>query len=346
MFKRITAICLVFMLLLCSGCSKKETAVEPETQPPVETPVEPPREPELYVNPLTGVKELEAGIAERRPVAVMVNNFSSAQKVQTGVTQADVIYETEIEGGITRLLAVFQDISKVKTIGTIRSARYAFIDLAMGHNAVYIHHGRDPVYALPHLSDVDRIEIQENLYGERLDNGLKYEHTLYTYGEPLWKGITDRFNTQNTGAQTWQNFAAEDQTVTLTDGVANVVTIPFSGNYKTKFVYDSTTGLYERNFNATIPADYFSGESTKVKNVVVMLTTITDYPDGLHRNIRLQSGEGYYATNGGYKAIKWSKGGSSDSVKFTNLDGTPLQMSAGTTWVCVASKNYANPLFE
>lgn len=347
MFKKITAMFLILLLLCSTGCAKKEKEQNPDqSEDAGEVTEQAPPEPVLDINPLTGVRELEKGIAERRPVAVMVNNFSSAQKVQTGVPAADIIYETEIEGGITRLLAVFQDISSVECIGTIRSARYTYIDLAMGHNAIYIHHGRDPVYALPHLSDVDRIEVHENLYGKRLSNGLSLEHTLYTYGEPLWQGITERFETTNSNTGTWQTFAAEDETVTLDGGTANKVAVPFSGNYKTTFVYDAATGLYTRHFNDRIPTDYFTEETTTVKNVVVMLTTIKNYPDGLHRDISLSSGDGYYITNGTFKAIKWSKGEDSAPVKFTNLDGTALKMSAGNTWVCISSKSYAKPVFE
>lgn len=73
----------------------------------------------------------------------MINNISTAQPVQTGLNKADIIYETEVEGGITRLMAVFQDITTAEKIGTIRSARYPYVDLAMGHNAIFIHCGQD-----------------------------------------------------------------------------------------------------------------------------------------------------------------------------------------------------------
>ena len=80
----------------------------------------------------------------------MINNISVAQSVQTGLSKADIVYETEVEGGITRLLAVFQDITAAEKIGTIRSARYPYVDLAMGHNAIYVHCGQDGTYCEPH----------------------------------------------------------------------------------------------------------------------------------------------------------------------------------------------------
>ncbi len=344
MLKKISAIILALCLIVCVGCSEK-TDEEIISSSEIEVPVS--SEPERFVNPLTGVKELEnEGDTLNRPVAIMINNMSNAQSVQAGVCKADIVYETEIEGGITRLLGVFQDLESVGQIGTVRSARYAYIDLAMGHNAIYIHHGQDPTYAKPHLADVDSIAIHENLYGDRISNGLKHEHTLYTYGDVLWKGIGTKFKTQNKSAKNWQSFAAEDETITLTGGTANTVLVPFSGDYKTKFVYDADKKVYTRYFKDTLRKDYITGETTQVKNVFVLLTSITDYPDGQHRKIDLSSGEGYYITNGAYTPIKWKKGASTSSFKFTNVDGTELTVSAGNSWVCLASKKYANPKFE
>ncbi len=345
MNKKIIAFLLVVIMVLCVGCGKKNviTETEPATTAPTETVVEK----EYYVNPLTGVKEFEnQSISKRRPVAIMVNNLSTAQRVQTGVGEADIVYETEVEGGITRLLAVYQDVDKVERIGTVRSARYAYIDLAMGHNAVYIHHGADNVYAGPHLNDVDRIEINSGKYGQRVSNGLSYEHTLYTYGDSLWEGIKSTFETKNDSVEMWQNFVSEDEAVIPTEGTANSVNVPFSTSYQTKFVYDEDTGLYVRNFNSTVPTDYLTGEETKVKNVVVLLTSIGYYSNGKHRQISLNSGSGFYVTNGGYQKINWSKGNASSPFVFTNTDGTELEMNAGNTWVCIASSSYSYPSFK
>ena len=344
MFKKWTAIVLILVLLLSSGCSQKP-AEQPENEVPEGTQTQELQKPATSLNPLTGVYETE-GIANIRPVAVMINNDVRAQNAQAGLPEADIIYETEIEGGETRLMAVFQDVEKVQNIGTIRSARIPYIDLAQGHQAVYIHRGGDAASVLPYLSQFDRIDVHEGNYGERLDNGLALEHTLYTHGPALWQGITSKFTTTLENVQPWQNFAKEDETVTLSGGAANKVAVAFSGNFKTVFVYDSATGLYERNFKNTVPTEYFTKESTKVKNVVVCLANIYTHANGAHRMIPWGSGEGYYITNGGYQAIKWSKADANAPLKFTNADGTPLTMSAGNTWVCFSSSQYSVPTFE
>ncbi len=341
MFKKLTAIALCLLLLMSASCAKKPEAPADEPKDEVQEPVKLPE----ALNPLTGLYEQE-GILNNRPVAVMINNDVRAQDAQAGLPEADIIYETEIEGGETRLMAVFQDAQNVKNIGTIRSSRYAYIDLAMGHDAVYIHRGCDERYAGPHLKDLDHIDIHEGNYGVRLKNGLALEHTLYTHGETLWGGISAKFDTTLEDVRPWQNFAQADEKVTLTGGEANKVTVAFSGNFKSVFVYDEATGLYERNFKSKVPTEYFTKESTKVKNVIVCLTNIKDYPDAIHRNIPLEGGDGYYITNGTFRAIKWSKGDAESPLKFTYEDGSEFKMSAGNTWVCLASQRYSVPTFE
>ena len=351
MKKKIVALLLVMIAVFSVGCCANDGAVTETTQPttteaPTEAATEKPKK-KLFINPITGENDLKKKEdSKNRPVAIMINNLSTAQTVQTGVGEADIVYETEVEGGITRLLAVYQDVEKVECIGTVRSARYAYIDLAMGHDAVYIHHGADNVYAGPHLSDVDRIEISNGYYGKRVSNGLSLEHTLYTYGDSLWKGVEDRFDTTNDTVEMWQNFAAENKKVKLKDGDANSVNIPFSSSYQTKFVYDESSGKYIRHFRGSANTDYLTGKKSKFKNVVVLLTSIGYYPNGKHRQISLNGGSGYYVTNGKYQKINWSKGSASSPFKFTNTDGSELKMNAGNTWVCIASSSYSYPTFN
>ena len=346
MLKKILPFLLCLTLCMLIGCSENkerlsvETGEEPQSSLPSET------LPVLYKNPLTGVSELTEDKADDRPVAIMINNISTAQPVQTGLNKADIIYETEVEGGITRLMAVYQNVSEVGRIGTIRSARYPYVDLALGHNAIYLHHGQDNKYCGPHLKDIDDINISEGNYGFRIKNGLATEHTLYTEGGKLWDGLVkDKVKTERGSSVMWANFT-DDETPIALENTASSVSVPFSASYKTVFKYDSATGKYTRYFGNTLRKDYNTGETTQVKNVFVLLTTIKNYSDGYHRQFLLESGEGYYCTNGTYTPIKWSKGAAKNSFKFTKSDGTELLVSAGSSWVCIANKNTSTPVFE
>ncbi len=343
--KKIFAAILCLMLFCLAGCN--ETPVSSNSNSGDVSVPAPESKPMLYVNPLTGIADIEdEEVTTRRPVAVMINNLNIAQKVQTGLAQADIVYETEVEGGITRLMAVFQDITKVSKFGTVRSARYPYVDLAMGHNAIYVHHGQDEKYCKPHLKDTQAFTLSEGNAGQRDKNGLASEHTLYGRGDDLWQWFKTKtkFDLDLDRVVTWQSFAKEDESLSF-DGVANTVSVPFSTSYKTVFKYDSESKKYVRYFKDTKRLDYVTGEAEYFKNVFVLLTDITNYPDGYHRKVDLTSGEGWYCVNGTYMPILWSKGNSSDSFKFTDQNGQTLTVNQGNSWVCIA-KNGITPTFQ
>ncbi len=343
MYRKILAILLCGLMIFLVGCGGKKNE---DVSSQVSTNSEPEKI-TYYTNNLTGEKNMtDKDKVDNRPVAVMVNNISIAQKVQTGLTEADIVYETEVEGGITRLMAVFKDISKVEKIGTIRSARYPYIDLAMGHGAIYVHHGQDKTYAKPHLRDTQTFAVGENNAGVRIRNeGLASEHTLYGYGKKIWEWFEKKnYDTKLKSVENWQTFASEDKKVEFSD-LADTVTVKFSNAYTSVFKYDAESGKYIRFFRDTERKDYYTGKSELFKNIFVLKTAITYYPDGKHKKVDLSSGSGYYCVNGTYTPIKWKKGSSSNGLKFTLEDGTPLEVSQGNSWVCFHSKSFA-PKFE
>lgn len=343
MFKRILAVTLAALMIFAVGCN--DTVVyddlsDYESEAPVIEDA-----PTLAVNPLTGVAEFEdADKAKQRPVAIMVENSTISMPVQTGLSKADIIYETEVEGGITRLVAVYQDISNLDKIGNVRSARYPYVDLALGHNAIYVHCGQDPTYCAPHLNDIDDLDINSDDTGsKRISNGLSSTHNVYVLAQDMWKRISDKFDTTVSNSSAWVNFTKD--TLTLDGGAATSVSVPFPTS-TTRFTYDASSGFYTRLIGSDVQTDYFTKETTQVKNVFVLLTSITDYPDGEHRKVTLTSGDGYYVTNGTVQFIKWSKGSATNGFKFTDTNGNEIKVSQGNSWVCIANKSTCNPSIQ
>ncbi|MBQ0083632.1 MAG: DUF3048 domain-containing protein [Clostridiales bacterium] len=332
-------LCAVLTLCIC-GCSGAE-----EEKPAESVPVLPsssavsssePENPNA-VNYLTGLRNLDKSLVSHRPVALMVDNDSNAQKyTQTGVNKADIVYETETEGGITRLMTVFADISNLKQIGDVRSARYVYVDLALAHDAVYIHSGKDKTYCGPHLNDIDNFEIGTDLYGQRIKYGQAFGwQTLFTSGKTLLGGFADKkWRTETKKNTNWQSFADEKENLTLASP-ANKITAAFNSSYISYFTYDSASGSYKKTSNKAQNKDRADGTPYLFKNVLILKTPMSMYPDNYRRKIDLNGGSGYYAVNGTYQKIKWKKGGSSAPITLTNEDGTPLKYNAGNTWVCI-----------
>ena len=153
--KRILAILLVLCMLLC-GCGSDEEEVTEATQSEAteesskvevkeekkeESKVEESsivEEKEVFRHPLTGevLEEPWKGVA----AASTINNAPDALP-QYGISQADVFYEIEVEGGITRMLAVFTDMEEVGSIGPVRSARSYFNNITAAYNIPLFHCG-------------------------------------------------------------------------------------------------------------------------------------------------------------------------------------------------------------
>ncbi len=293
------------------------------------------------INPLTGEKKLAPEAEGRRPTAVVINNLFSAQKVQSGLDKADIVFETEVEGGITRLLALFSDPSDIGNIGTIRSLRLPFAQIACGMNAMLFFHGMDNTYCRPYLPtiDLDYHEIDASRYGFREKNGLSYEHTLYSTGEKIMKATEARkFDTS--GGKTWLNFAEGEEPVLPGEEAAERVKVKFNGTSTTCFYYDGESGKYSRaNKNGDVFKTYHTGKEEQFTNVFVLTTSIYNYPDGYHRAIDLSSGKGIYISAGRKTEINWKKGDADDNFSFSAADGTPLTVNKGNSYVCIINNS-------
>lgn len=336
-FCLILSTCLLFSF---AGCGKKSPTVEElegasSTNPQVQSEITSSESEPTALNPLTGEMGLDLSRENKRPVAIMINNISVAQRVQTGIGEADLVFETEVEGGITRLMAVFQDPSKVAgSIGTIRSARTVFADIANGLDAFYVHHGSDDKYCTPHMKSLGIIHGNIGTpYATRQSNGLSTEHTLYTTGTNLLTYMQKSGYDKNVTVKSFANFASE--AVTPAEYECSFVRVPFSASYVTDFIYNEETGKYARGKQETPLKDYSTGKTEEFTNVFVLKTTMSFYADNYHRTIDLSSGEGFYISNGGCESIKWEKGSSANSFTFKKADGSALTVNPGNSYICI-----------
>lgn len=354
LFKRLLCAVLAAILLFTfSACGGSDTPTidASDPAPPSSDTSSSENKEEVVVkklNPLTGELTLEEDAVGKKPVAFTVNNVKVAQKVQSGLSKADVVFETEVEGGITRLLAVFADPTGVEKIGTIRSLRVPFAEIACGMGAILFYHGIDYTYCKPYLATLKfpYTQVDAKTYGYREKNGLATEHTLFTSGDRVDKAIGDKKLNDEGTEDTWLNFSSSDKKTAAGETSVNKVTMKFSNTETTHFNYDAETGKYARadkNGNDFIDDHYDCKEL--FANVFVLKTSITNYPDGYHRKVALSEGSGYYISAGGATEIKWSKGDAYDNFKFTAADGSELTVNQGNSYVCIVNSN-RDPIFE
>lgn len=160
--------------------------------------------------------------AKNRPVAVMTEN-THVTLPQYGIGNADIIYECPVEGGITRLMTIYQDYASLKKVGNVRSCRLYYVYFAKEFEAVYFHAGESK-YALDVLNssfidNVDGITGKGGAFYYR-DNSRRAPHNLYTTGENLASAMkTYGYDTKLPENYTSHyRFAAEDSQNLLDQG--------------------------------------------------------------------------------------------------------------------------------
>ena len=132
---------------------------------------------------LTG-RLVDAEVGTKRPMAIMLNNIYDACP-QAGIEEAGIVYEAPVEGGLTRLMGIFEDYRGMEKIGSVRSCRDYYIDFAKEFDAVYIHYGQ-AVYAMNKLNAEDTDNISGLQYQEQAGSVSGY------CGEDIFYRSSDR----------------------------------------------------------------------------------------------------------------------------------------------------------
>lgn len=358
MRKRWVPIALALLLLL-SACGGEPAAETPAPTPTSTAAVEPPaptREPDPApydgpVNPLSGEPIGEEWV-NRRPVAIMLNNLREAMP-QLGQSQADILYEVPTEGGITRMLGVYQSVEGVGRIGSIRSARPYFLELALGHDAIFIHAGgSEDAYAKikewgvtaldgvrgPYMSTREG----ENLMWRDAQRRKEYslEHTVVTTGEAILRefaGYTSLRQEHRADVTYGLDFAPVEtpaDSVLQGGAAAERIHVPFSDYKSTDFVYDADAGKYLAEQYGGAYTDGETGEQAAFTNVVILKTACRGTGDSLgHITVDLSSGgTGWLACGGQWVEIRWSKGFPDGQLRYTDTEGKPVVFGAGHTY--------------
>lgn len=331
-----------------SGSQSTVPAPTPDT-PDVSTPA-PGAEVTGPANPLTGLPT-ETDLSGQKPVAIILNNIKAAQP-QQGNSQADIIYEVLAEGGITRTLGVYQDVSDLAVVGSVRSARLYYLELALGHDAVFVHAGGSPEFYEKSeewkLSTVDGVN---GYYGyastglfwrdkERVaGNSYAYEHSLITSGEKLTNILTKRGALgEHTEGYTYEMAFTADGTPAGGQSAATV-TVSFSASKSTIFRYDDAAGVYNVEQYGSAYIDGNDGTQISAANLLVLQTECTVVDSAGRLTVDLSSGTGWFACGGKYIPITWEKGARDQQLRYYAADGQPLTLGQGKSYVCIIPEN-------
>ena len=348
MKKRHLIITLIFAILLScilTGCINKKPAEEPTTTTETTTEAPPP----VYYNSLTGKSDISEKAIGKRPIAIMINNIK-ASLPQYGIYKADIIYEMLVEGGITRMMALYGDYTKVPKVCSIRSCRYYFPIFAHGYDAVYFCFGSNKSLATPTLKriGIDYFDGNEDpdplVFGRDSERLKKYsrEHTAYVDGKNIPKFLKENSVTAKSryGSDFLAfNFRSEDKPKAAGDISATEIRLDFSYLYYSTFTYNSKTKTYYKTHCGNPHVDSSNDKQLNFTNVFVLETDVSNYKGGSLMEINWHEGEGYYISRGKAQKITWIKKSESSNIKFYAESGKELKVNTGKSYIAVIGRD-------
>lgn len=329
--------------------------------------------PRTAVCPINGAKytEEQKEIWEsKRPLLVMIENHKDSRP-QSGLSRADVIYETVAEGGITRLMGVYyceatEPYNREYDLGPVRSARTYFLDWASEYSdyPLYVHVGgahcseeggrctTDPrAQALEqisqygwlnsdHHSDMNQFALsyqQCRREPERTGVAKATEHTMYCDSTSLWQKAKDRGigNDWNEDFTAWE---FKDEPPADDRGEVDEISFNFwegYSAYQVRWEYDSESNTYLR-FNGGEPHEEFlTGDQLSSKVVVVQFTQEIG-PVDKHKHLvyeTIDTGEALIFQDGKVIEGRWSKDSRQDRTIFTDSAGNEIEFTRGQIWI-------------
>ncbi|MCP4426166.1 MAG: DUF3048 domain-containing protein [Chloroflexi bacterium] len=305
-------------------------------------------------NPLTGEVVADPSVLARRPYTVKISNAPpSYVRPQSGLNDADIIYEHLAEGSITRFTAIFYGKTPPK-IGPIRSARLIDVELPAMYDAALFFSGAS-VGVNQRLNGSDfsgRLmrSAEDGYY--RTGEDKPFEHTLYGEPEGFYRALEAR------GLNTPPNFVG-----TLAFGSA----APDGGepagqvaiDYRWEIVewqYDARDGRYYRWAAGAPILDANTNEQVNAANVIIISPLHVEDPticEEIRDNqcvalsVQIQiwgSGSGIILRDGQQYPVNWHREGRNDLLTFTDANGALFPLQIGNSWVQLIPSWYTDPV--
>lgn len=318
------------LLLICglAACKSADEAKQKTGKVQTKTSASQGKDNEQDIYPLTG-KPVDHKV-DRRPFGVMINNHPQARP-QSGVYDADVVYEALAEGEITRFLALFQS-KQPKIIGPVRSARPYFVKLNNAYDAIYVHHGWSP-----QAKKLIKSTGTNNLNGLYYDGTLFHRadfrqapHNSYIPYKNIEKGVEEKGYKRKADVDPLP-FLNQDEIKNLNGDQADGVTIDYKDKYQVRFAYQSDDGTYQRYSDGGKSVDRETKTPITVSNVLIVAAPhrfIDSYP---RRGINLKAGgQALLLQKGKVQKLEWKNvKGRIVPVK----DGKTVGFVPGQTWI-------------
>jgi hypothetical protein len=279
------------------------------------------------VAPLTGLAD-PGGQARGRPaLEVKIENADDPDvRPQVGLEGADVVYEEQVEGDITRFLAIYNS-TLPDTAGPIRSVRATDPNVVWPLGGVFAYSGgAAPNVELLHTAPVNAID--ESGAGDAMfrDRNKHAPHNLF--GHP--SGLIAKGGQPVPPPALFQYLGKNEQS---SGDPATAVHVGFSPGYDPTYTYDPTSRTWKRSYGLT-PFKVASGEQIAPTNVVVQFT---NYEGGAGNPTAegqtVGQGDVWVFTDGKVTKGRWVRPAKGQPAGYVDATGKPITLLPGRTWV-------------
>ncbi len=283
--------------------------------------------------PLTGLPAPGGAVPQRPALAIKVGNDPGARP-QSGLDAADMVYEVQAEGGITRFIAIYQ-CNAPTLVGPIRSLRWVDWHVLGQFGS--------PILVYAGGIEPDRVALHEQGWLHPVD-ALNYTGPPFVrtttrvppenlYGSPA--GIWALVGRGRAPAPVFAFASA----VPRGGQAISAVTIAFSGVEQPTWTWSPTSGVFVRSY-AGAPALDASGQPETATNVVIQFVNAVpgSYDEsgpnslGVHSEV-IGSGAAWVLRNGELFRVRWSRASLSSPTVLTTTAGTVLPLAPGRSWV-------------
>lgn len=281
--------------------------------------------------PLTGI---EGDVAQRPALAVKIENTSQARP-QTGLEQADVVWETIVEFQVSRFVAIFH--SQVPAeVGPIRSVRPMDPPIVAPLHGLIAYSGGQPgILALVQASGAQSISHDAGAPGLYRIKTRAAPHNVYGSPQTFWSQA-DADHQASPGEQFAFARTLEAASAVAAGSPTTTLSLHLSTASNPSWSWDGTSWLRSEG---SAPAMAASGARLSATNVV---TITADHPNtgfGAQGGAPVPtyslvgSGDAVVATGGKTLAARWQKDAQDAPMRLVAADGSPVTLAPGNTWV-------------